>query len=42
MIGVFKRNGGETVDLYTGLKGVASIPTDDLIPQLGALEIATH
>ena len=28
--------------LYKGLKGAASIPTDYLITQLGAVEIITH
>ena len=28
--------------LYKGLKGAASIPRDDLIPQLGTAEIITH
>ena len=37
-----RRRDSRLILLYKGLKGAASIPTDDLIPQFGALKIITH
>ena len=37
-----RRRDSRLILLYKGLKGAACIPTDDLIPQLGAVEIITH
>ena len=37
-----RRRDSRMILLYKVLKGAASIPTDHLIPQLGAVEIITH
>ena len=37
-----RRRDSRLILLYKGLKGAASILTDDLIPRLGAVEIITH
>ena len=36
-----RRKDNRLVLLYKGLKGKASVPTDDLIPKLGVVEIST-
>ena len=36
-----KRKNNRLILLYKGLKGKASVPTDDLIPKLGVVEIST-
>ena len=36
-----RRKDNRLILLYKGLKGKASVPTDDLIPKLGVVEIST-
>ena len=36
-----RRKDNRLILLYQGLKGKASVPTDDLIPKLGVVEIST-
>ena len=37
-----RRRDSRMILLYKGLKGAASIPTDDLIPTLSTVEIISH